>query len=134
MSPEIHGAVKNPDDLKGLARDPKQDDMLALGCDLTRGKEVMPEAMESRILANLSESPPDSVQVGLLLGSTPSLQGVVPDGSEILQGRKGEFEPHDSERMADKKSSLDPIAMVCPASNWANPMAASLISQSFSRS
>jgi len=112
LPPEVHGAVQDPHDLKGLARDPEEDDVLPLSGELAGRKEVIPVAVDAGILPDLLKSPPHGIQVGLLLGGPPSLQGIGPDGSEILQGGAGKLEPHDSARIAARKSSLEPIATV----------------------
>lgn len=92
---EIHGGMKDPDDLEGGVVDAEEDDVTALGGNLATREEVGPGTKLIWVAKDLFESGPESVEINFFLSWAPSLECVIADGLKVCGGGGGELQGHE---------------------------------------
>ena len=117
MEPEVHGGVEDANHFQSVFAGAEQKDVATLGGDAATGEKLVPKSIAKRIIADGYDRGSKPFQVELFLLGSPGFEGVVADGSEVVESGLGEDELHASPRTRSLKCCLDWILTVWPDSS-----------------
>jgi hypothetical protein len=82
----IHALMRNTDDVDAALAHEIEDDVCALGVTEIAFADLWPRATEVGVLRQPEEPPVNGPEIGVALLSTPGLERVTGDASQVLRG------------------------------------------------